>query len=148
MSIEYKEINGEMVEKIINEFDCAGDGWIEKYNKLGNGAFGLTAVDSDVPVGYIIVTPRALTFPLEHLKDAYIEIYEVQEDYQRRGIGQTLATRAEEWARKAGFRQIRTHHNDKAVAAIHMSHKLGYSMCPHVFYNEEGCAGYWVAKVL
>jgi GNAT superfamily N-acetyltransferase len=57
--------------------------------------------------------------PLEHIKDAYIEIYEVHEFYQRRGIGRYMAQCAEDWAREKGFRQIRTHHNNKAVAAIH-----------------------------
>ncbi len=145
MNIEYKEINAEMLKEISEKFDTD---WIVKYTKLGSEEFGLAAFDGDVPVGYIIIAPAALRYPLEHLKDAFIQIIEVDENYQRRGIGQHLVARSEEWAKKAGFKQIRTHSNDKAANAIRMWHKLNYGLCPHVYYAEEGCMGYWVAKVL
>ena len=145
MKIEYKKINNKLLETIAVEFDSD---WITKFSNFDNETYGLVAINEDIPIGYIIVTPRILTYPLEHITDAYIEIIEVMDEYRRQGIGQTLVTRSEEWAKKMGFRQIRTHSNDKAADAIKMWHKLNYGLCPHDYYTEEGCVGYWVAKVL
>ena len=146
MNIEYKKIDDFLFDKIVDIF---GE-WLKKDKQLfiRDDAFAFVAMDGDFPAGYVCVTPRALEYPLEHLKDAYIEVLGVHEDYRRHGIGQHLIECSEEWARNAGFKQIRTHSNDKAVEAIHMWHKLCYGLCPHDYYAEEGCAGYWVAKIL
>jgi len=89
---------------------------------------------------------------LDYLKDAYIEVLDVHENYRRRGIGQHLISCAEEWARKSGFKQIRTHSNNQAIEAINMWHKLSYGLCPHDYYDDEPTKndgrGYWVAKIL
>lgn len=143
-NLEYKEINTSMLYDIA----CAFDEGSAKHIVLHENAFALAALDENIPVGFISVTPREMDYPLEHIKDAYIEIYEVHDFYQRRGIGRYMVQRAEGWAREKGFRQIRTHHNDEAVAAIHMSYALGYGMCPHEYHKDEGCAGYYVAKIL
>jgi len=154
LNIEYRKINNELLETISVEFDS---GWITKFSGYGDDTFGLAAMDGDMPVGYVFVTSRTLMYPLEHITEAYIEIIEVTDEYQRLGIGQTLITRSEEWARKAGFRQIRTHsNNQRAVAAINMWNKLNYGLCPHDYYEYEPetdeyknqFSGYWVAKVL
>ena len=142
--IEYKNIDERIYEKIVGTY---GD-WIKKYIKLDANAFALSAMDGDFPAGFICVTPRTLTYPLEHIQDAFIEVLEVDEQYQRQGIGRYLVERGEEWAVKNGFQQIRTHSNDKAANAIKLWNKLNYGLCPHVFYAEEGCKGYWVAKPL
>ena len=142
MSIEYKRIDDAILGKLV---DIHGDdcGIVIK-----GDTYPLAAMDGDLPIGYTCVTPRVLAYPLEHLKDAYIEVLWVDEEYRRQGIGRQLIAHAEEWAKEAGYRQIRTHSNDKAVEAIKMWHKLNYGLCQHVYYAEEGCSGYWVAKVL
>ena len=145
MKIEYRKINNELLEKIAVELDS---GWITKFSGFDNDTFGLAAMNGDAPVGYIIVTSRTLIYPLEHITDAYIDIIEIMDEYQRHGIGQTLVTRSEEWAREKRFKQIRTHSNLKAANAIKMWHKLNYGLCPHDYYEEEGCTGYWVSKTL
>jgi GNAT superfamily N-acetyltransferase len=142
--LKYRKMDNALLNDIESAF---GEGY-KKHITLNDEVFSLVALDENIPVGFINVTPRAMAYPLEHIKDAYIEIYEVHEFYQRRGIGRHMVQCAEEWAREKGFRQIRTHHNDKAVAAIHMSYSLGYGMCPHEYHKDEGCAGYYVAKVL
>ena len=144
MSINYRQMD----EKILAQIDDVFGEGTRRHIVVRDDGYLLAAMDGDMPVGFICVTPRALTYPLEHIKDAYIEIYEVHENYRRQGIGRHLAVNAEEWAKQQGFKQIRTHHNNKAVAAINMSLALGYGMCPHVYSKEEGCAGYHVAKVL
>jgi GNAT superfamily N-acetyltransferase len=140
----YRKIDNSMLYDI----GCAFDEGSKKWIILNDDAFALAALDENIPVGFISVTPRAMDYPLEHIKDAYIEIYEVHDFYQRKGIGRHLVQCAEEWAREQGYCQIRTHHNDKAVAAIHMSYSLGYGMSPYEYHKDEGCAGYYVAKVL
>ena len=145
MDIEYVRYDAETLKQIEEVHDSH---WLSGHVAFDDNAFPLAAMDGDLPVGFIYVSPQTLDYPLEQVKEAYINIIEVLPDYQRRGIGQGLVLRAEDWAREQGFRQIRTHSNDKAVSAIHMWHKLNYGLCPHVFYAEEGCRGYWVAKAL
>ena len=145
MKVDYKEINDLIFDKIIDMYGV----WVKKYIILRNDTFAFAAVDGDVPVGFVSVTPRALPYPLEHLEDAFIEVLEVHENYRRQGIGQYLIKCSEDWAKKAGFKQIRTHHNDEAAGAIKLSHKLNYGMCPHDYWIEgTKYSGYWVAKVL
>lgn len=128
MQINYKQIDEIILGKIVDMF---GE-WAKGYIYIRNDTFPLAAMDGDMPAGFVCVTPRALTYPLEHLKDAFIEVLEVHENYRRQGIGQHLIECSENWARKAGFKQIRTHSNDKAVEAINMWHKLNYGLCPHI----------------
>ena len=146
MNITYKQIDEIIFDKLV---DVYGD-WLKKDKQLfmRDDALTLAAMDGDFPAGYVCVTIRNLDCPLEHLKDAYIEVLGVDENYRRQGIGQHLIECSEEWARNAGVKQIRTHSNNRAVEAINMWHKLNYGLCPHDYYAEEGCAGYWVAKQL
>jgi len=152
MNIEYKKIDDEILGKIVDEY---GE-WVKGYIHIRGDTFTLAAMDGDIPAGFVCVTPRALDYPLGYLQDAYIEDLEVHENYRRQGIGQHLIECSEDWARKAGFKQIRTHSNDKAVEAIHMWHKLNYGLCPHDYHEFEPetgeyknqFSGYWVAKIL
>ena len=144
MNIEYKKIDNLILDKIIEEY---GD-WAKDCIHIKDDTLTLAAMDGDIPAGFVCVTKRALAYPLEHLTDAFIEVVEVHEDYRRQGIGQYLIACAEECAIDLGIKQIRTHSSDEAVEAINMWHKLNYGLCPHVYSAEEGCSGYWVAKVL
>ena len=144
MAIEYKRID----EDILASMSELWGEWIKDLITIRDDTFPLAAMDGDTPTGYVCVMPRTLDHPLEHIKDAYIESLGVHDDYRRQGIGQHLIFYAERWARSEGFVQIRSHSNVIAVEAINMWHKLGYGLCPHVYSKEEGCAGYYVAKVL
>jgi len=150
MSIEYNKIDAVILSKLTDKY---GE---QRGVKIGDDTFPLAAMDGDIPIGFVCVTPQVLAYPLGRYKDAYIEILWVDEDYRRQGIGQRLVLRCEEWARKAGFRQIRTHSNNKAVEAIHMWHKLNYGLCEHDYHEfmpdtngyKNQFSGYWVAKPL
>ena len=145
MKIEYKNID----EKTLEQIDSAFGEGTKKWIIIRDDTYALAAFDGELPVGFICVTPRALSCPLEHIKDAYIEIYDVHENYRRQGIGRHLVTCAENWAKENGFKQIRTHHNNGAEAAIKMSYALGYGMCPWDYWiNGKKYSGYWVAKTL
>ena len=154
MYIEYKEIDELIFDKIVDEF---GE-WLKKDKQLFvcENSFALAAICCDFPVGFVCVTIRNLDYPLEHSKDAYIEVLGVHEDYRRQGIGQYLIECSEDWARKAEVKQIRTHSNNKAVEAINMWNKLNYGLCPHDYHEFDPktneyknlFSGYWVAKIL
>ena len=145
MSVEYKKIDDAIFEKIVENY---GD-WVKKYIIIRDDTFAHAAMDRDMPVGFICVTPRALAYPLEDIKEAYIEDLEVHENYRRQGIARYLLTSAETWAAEKGFKQIRTHHNDEAVAAIKLSNSLNYGLCPWDYWIDgKKYSGYWVAKVL
>ena len=150
MNIGYQRIDTAILSAIDDKYgdhDCI---------QIRDDTFPLAAMAGDIPIGFTCITPQVLAYPLEHLKDAYIEVLWVDEKYRRQGIGQQLILRAEEWAREAGFKQIRTHSNNRAVEAIHMWHKLNYGLCQHDYHEYEPdteeyrnrFSGYWVAKVL
>ena len=152
MPIEYKRIDSAILAKLA---ETEGD-WLNTAVIIREDTFPLAALDGGVPVGYICCTARVLDPPLEHLQDAYIEVLGVDEHYRRQGIGEGLVARAEEWAKSAGFRQIRTHSNNRAVEAIHLWLKRGYGLCQHDYHEYDPAteeyknrfSGYWVAKVL
>jgi len=150
MNIEYKKIDAVILNKLV---EIHGD---ECGIIVREDTFPLSAMDGDIPIGFTCVTPQTLAYPLEHLKDAYIETLWVDENYRRQGIGQQLILCCEEWAKKSGFKQIRTHSNNKAIEAIKMWHKLNYGLCEHDYHEFEPAtdeyknrfSGYWVAKIL
>lgn len=145
MTVEYKKIDDLILWKIVENY---GE-WVKKYIFVRDDAFALAALDGDMPIGFICVTPRDLTYPLEHIKDAYIQDLEVHEHYRRQGIARHLVTCAEAWAVNEGYKQIRTHHNDEAAAAIQLSNSLNYGLCPHDYWIDgKKYSGYWVAKIL
>ena len=147
MTIEYQKIDELLLGKITDAYG----GWLKNCIFARDDAFALAPLDNGVPVGYICVTPRALTYPLEHLKDAYIEVLGVKENYRRQGIGRHLVECAEAWAAREGFRQIRTHSDHESAEAIKMWYAMGYGLCPADDWLEDTktyCPGYWVAKVL
>jgi Acetyltransferases len=148
MAVEYTKIDDLIFNKIVNEY---GD-WVKEYVQIKSDTFTLAAMDGDIPAGFICVNSQTLKYPLEHLKEAYIDDLEVHESYRRQGIGQHLITCAEEWAKESGFKQIRTHSSNQAVEAIHMWYKLNYGLSPHDYYDDEpkkdDGRGYWVVKIL
>jgi len=148
MNIEYKKIDASIFSKIVDKY---GE-WVKDYVHIKSDTFTLAAMDGDIPAGFVCVTPRFLEYPLEHLKEAYIDDLEVHENYRRQGIGQHLINCAEEWAKKTGFRQIRTHSSNQSVEAIHMWYKLNYGLSPHDYHDDEPTKddgrGYWVTKIL
>lgn len=54
---------------------------------------------NEVPVGIISTYPLEYPRPLEYLRDAYIDVIEVNEKYRQQGIARGMITRTEEWAK-------------------------------------------------
>jgi GNAT superfamily N-acetyltransferase len=149
MNTEYKKIDDLILGRLINKH---GE-HLKQEIIIRSDTFALAPMDGDDPIGWINVAPRTLAYPLEHIKDAYIETLWVDESYRRQGIGEQLIAYSEEWAKKEGFKQIRTHSNNKAVVAINIWHKRNYGLCQHGYHRgddhktDDG-RGYWVAKIL
>ena len=71
MGIDYKEFDDDILEQIVND----GGEWVKECVYGRDDVFTLAAMDGNLVVGFSCVTPRGLDYPLEHLKDAYIEVY-------------------------------------------------------------------------
>ena len=145
MRIDYKEINDEILAKLCEQFEWAGE------ICFGGNTFSLAALDGDFPVGFIFVIAKNLAVPLENEMDAYIKSIVVDERYRRMGIARQLVLAAEKWASENGFSQIRTWSTDKRVETIPMWRSMGYCMCPATIWLEqykEAIDGYYVVKRL
>ena len=147
MQIVYQEINGTLLEKMVA---CYGD-WVTKYIHFEDGSFSLAALHDDVPLGFISTYTRTLPNPLCNVKDAYIDVIEVDKQHRRRGIASELINRAEQWASENNFLQVRAWSSRDKAEAIPMWVKLQYGMCPAKIWNEqrrESVDGYYVVKRL
>ncbi|MCL2774722.1 MAG: GNAT family N-acetyltransferase [Oscillospiraceae bacterium] len=149
MGIIYKEIDGDLLEKMCSHF--GDEETIKKHIHFENGSFSLVALCDDIPVGFISTYTKMLAPPLDNQKDAYIDIIEVDEKYRKQGIASELIRLIEEWAAKNRFSQIRAWSSQDRIEAIPMWYKLGYCMCPAKIWLEwckQVIDGYYVAKKL
>ena len=154
MNIKYVEIDDEIEKKTISHFGS----WIKEYDCLqrGTGCFMIAAMDNDEVVGCAAIHPGQWIPPLEEYCDAFIELIEVDEKYQRQGIGRAMITLLEEKAKEFGYRQIRAWSSDDKVAALHMWYSLDYCMCPAAMlghsikpgFENKQIVGYYYAKML
>jgi GNAT superfamily N-acetyltransferase len=147
--ITYKVIDNNEVPKIAEVF---GE-YIIQFNcfHFGEGCLSLVAYDQELPIGIISTYPLNYPNPLEQLRDAYIDVLEVDEKYRKQGIARELITRTENWARDNGHRQLRAWSSVDKKEAIPMWYALGYCMCPAkiwVEWCEEVVDGFYVAKKL
>lgn len=145
--ITYKVIDINEVPKIAEVF---GE-YIIRFNcfHFDEGCLSLVAYDQDVPVGIISTYPLSYPKPLEHRRDAYIDVLEVDEKYRKQGIAREMITRTENWARENDYRQIRAWSSDDKLEAIPMWYALEYCMCPAKIWVEwckEIVDGFYVAK--
>lgn len=147
--ITYKAIDVNEVPKIAEIF---GD-YIIRFNcfHFGEGCLSLAAYDGDMPVGIISTYPLEYPRPLAHMKDAYIDVLEVDEKYRKQCIARGMISRTEKWAKENGYRQIRAWSSEDKKEAIPMWYALDYCMCPAKIWVEwckEMVDGFYVAKKL
>ena len=148
------EVNDEIKGRIIAQWGQ----WVQDWNCIpkGEGCYAVAALSDDKIVGYAALGPQELIPPLNGCIDAYIMDIEVDEEFQRRGIGRTLVGMLEDWAKSYGYRQIRAWSSQYSVEAIHMWYALNYCMCPAVMLGvsavtgdpNEKVIGYYYAKIL
>jgi len=147
MQITYHEINTNLLEKIAIKYGEVA----KNHLHTEEGSYSLVAVCDEIPIGFISTYTQNLSAPLSEEKDAYIDIIEVDEAYQRMGIATELVRQTETWAQKAGLLQIRAWSSQDKVEAIPMWRNLGYGLCPAKIWIEwckEVVDGYYVIKQL
>ena len=101
-------------------------------NTLNIGAF-----DNGELVGILTAEPRKLIKPLDAYTDLFITLIEVVKDYQNQGIATKLINLAEDFAKQKGFFQITSWSDEDAVEMTHLAHKLKYTMCQALMYDEK-----------
>ena len=147
MQIIYQKID----ENLINKIDKKYGKTAKDHIHTEDGSFSLAAVYDDDVIGFISTYTRNLTEPIAEEKDAYIDIIEVENEYQRIGIATELIKRTEEWALKSGLLQINAWSSQDKTEAIPMWLYLGYGLCPAKIWIEwckEAVNGYYVVKQL
>ena len=147
MQIIYQEIDTTLLGEIAIKYGEMAKNHIHNES----GSFSLAAVCADTLVGFISTYTRNLANPISVEKDAYIDIIEVDEEYQRMGIATELVMRTEKWAKKAGLLQIRAWSSEDKIKAIPMWRNLGYGLCPAKIWleqNKMAVDGYYVVKQL
>ena len=152
MSFTYIQIDERIEAKIITKW---GD-WVKEEFPKGEGCYAVAALMGDEVVGFATLGPRKFIPPLEEYRDAFIQSIEVDEQFQRRGIGSALVGMLESWAKAYGYRQIRAWSSQDKTSALHMWYALNYCMCPAVMLGvsvktgdpSEKVVGYYYAKML
>ena len=147
MQIIYQKIDTTIHEKIAVKYGDVAKNHIHNEND----SCSFAAMYDDNPIGLISTYTRNLADPIGEEKDAYIDIIEVDEKYQRMGIATELVMRTEAWAKKAGLLQIRAWSSQDRVEAIPMWRALGYGLCPATIWLERhkiAVDGYYVVKQL
>ncbi|MCL2362147.1 MAG: GNAT family N-acetyltransferase [Defluviitaleaceae bacterium] len=147
MQITYQEIDNGILKKIANKYGKI----VKNHIHTEKDSYSLAALCNNIPVGFISTYTRNLDAPIGEERDAYIDIIDVDEDYQRMGIATALVARTEEWAKQAGLLQIRGWSSQDKVKAIPMWRNLGYGLCPAKIWIEwckEVVDGYYVVKQL
>ena len=121
----------------------------------GDGCYVAAALLNEEVVGFASLGPAELIPPLSGCISACIMDIEVEDDFQRKGIGRTLVGMLEDWAKNYGYRQVWAWSSQKNVEAIQMWYALDYGMCPAVMLGESAIGdpndkivGYYVVKIL
>jgi len=149
MQIIYEEITGDLLEKIC--FHFGDEKTIKSHIHFEDVSYSLAALHGGVTVGFISTYTQGFTAPLFSDTCAYINIIEVDKQYQRQGIAKNLIALTEKWATKNGFSQISAWSSHHSIEAILMWRKLQYCLCPAKIWLEwckEAVDGYYVTKRL
>jgi len=144
--IAYKQIDQSLKDRIVS---IHGD-WIAQHDclLLEEGSYAVAAYSNEEIVGFAGLNRAELTPPLNGCYDAFINVIEVDERFQRQGIGRHMIGMLENWAKAYGYRQIRAWSSEDKVAAIHMWYALNYAMCPSREVHDVIVNGYVYAKIL
>jgi len=145
--IIYQEINETILKKIATKYGKVANDHIH----TESNSYSLAALNGDDVVGFISVYTRTLTAPLDKEKDAYIDIIEVDEEFQRQGIATELIKHSEKWANNAGLFQLSAWSSQDKIEAVSIWRKLGFGLCPAKIWIEwckEVVDGYYIVKRL
>ncbi len=80
--------------------------------------------------GYVYVGVSSLWRGSEELGDVYQGLTGVKSEYRKRGIAMALKLKVIEYARKQGFKVIKTFNDSGNVGILHVNEKLGFKRQP------------------
>ena len=144
MGIRFVDVNEVLKSRVAEE-------WGEKvahHMHLEDG-FSILAVQEEKLVGLISVYWKMLPSPLSETYEGYIDILEVHQDFQRKGIATQLIDKALERAQRRGVYQVRAWSSLDKTEAIPMWKALRFGLCPATTYPRgQEVQGYFVAKLL
>ena len=150
----FTEANEEIKEKICVNWEHMRK-WRLGLMPEGEGCYVAAALLNGEVVGFASLAPVELISPMNGCISACIKDIEVEDEFQRKGIGRTLVGKLEEWAKNYGYRQITAWSSQNKVEAIHMWYALNFGMCPAVMLGESAVGdpnakivGYYVVKML
>ena len=104
----------------------------EEWITLPDDGFTIVALKGGAMVGVIAIHWKMLPAPYSETKEAYINLIDVDPEFQRQGIAAKLIELAMERASKAGAYQMRAWTSDEPqrAAALSMWRALGFAICP------------------
>jgi aminoglycoside 6'-N-acetyltransferase I len=93
-----------------------------------NSNICLLAKSENISIGFIHVSVRHdYVEGVENMPVAYIEGIYVKSDYQNRGVARALITKAENWAKQKGLKQIASDTEITNTHSIDFHKKTGFS---------------------
>ena len=117
--------------------------------RFDDGYYSLVALVAEKPIALIVAKKRHLSEPLHMEQEAYIDIIEVQPEYQKQGIGTELMEKVIVWAKANQVYQIRAWSEEIRCEALMLWHKLGYTFSRVDFQQgNEKRYGFYVTKRL
>lgn len=118
---------------------------------LDTHSFALVAMKAEEIVGFISSYLQPLYPNLKQVKEAYINIIEVSENYRMKGIATELIRRTELHFKRQGASQIRAWSSSDKEAAIHMWNAIGYTLSPTTIVipsTKRTVSGVYATKLL
>jgi len=125
VELKYVEVDEDMKNSIKRHWESnAGD-----FLHIGSDSYSVAAIVDGDPVGVISAVARNLPEPLAMMREAFIDIIEVQEQYRRQGIGEILVNMVVEWARQNNMDQVRAWSEEIRYEALMLWKKAGFRFC-------------------
>lgn len=118
---------------------------------LGDNAYSVVVKLDGKIIGFISAHIQSLSVPLEHIKEAYVNVVEIDVDHRNQGIATKLIRMCEHHFKSKGVRQIRAWSSTDKYEAINLWKKLGYGLSPaliHLHNKHTNVEGYYVVKTI
>ena len=97
----------------------------------------------------IVCKKRFLSPPVDNCIEVFIDVIEVDQEFQRHGIATELLSRVETWARGFGAHQMHAWSEEIRVEALSLWKKFGYTFSRVDFTRgDQKRYGFHVCKLL
>ena len=113
LGIQYVNADEKIREQVLNEW-----GELQARHMHFDDGFSIVALLDSTLVGLISVAWRMLPPPLPEIREGFIDIIEVKDDFRRRGIARRLVDLSLEQAKAGGVYQMRAWSSSDKTEAI------------------------------